>query len=124
MTNFSGAELHTSGVAQITIDYDLYGDVDAALARNGASVDDVIYRAFLELANIGNSFHIWYHNFEMEFEAETLSFSLASLRYQPGGEIRFTISLVDGPIRVKLDELSDAAQADLIEFLGPPTTKN
>jgi hypothetical protein len=124
MTNFSGTELHASGTAQITIDFDLYGDVEGALARNGANVEDVVYQAFLELANIGNSFSILYHNFEMEFENETLSFSLASLRYHPGGDIRFTISLVDGPKTVRLEDLSEEAQIRLSQLLGQTDIKN
>jgi hypothetical protein len=124
MTNFSGTELHASGTAQITIDFDLYGDVEAALARNGASLDDVVYRAFLELADIGNSFSIMYQNFEMEFETETLSFSLASLRYEPGGAIRFTISLVGGPKTVRHEDLSEEAQLALDELFGRTATKN
>lgn len=109
MTNFSGTEIWVRCTVDIEMDVDFYGDVEGAVKRCGGDIYLVVCRAFIELANLGNSFNIMYHNFSIEFENEVLSFSVASIAYVPGPMLRIAISLVDGPIKIDTSKLSAAA---------------
>ena len=115
MTNFSNTDKTIEGMTTIPVHYTLYGDIEAALSRNGATLNELVERTFLEIADIGNSFHIFYHHFTWAFETETLRFSCASLPFEPGGEIHFTVSLVEAPLTVSLDDLPEDTQALLTE---------
>ena len=123
MTNFSESKSSLSGTTSIPVRYTLYGDIEQALDRNGATVHELVERAFLEIADIGNSFSLIYHHFEWVFDDETLQFSCASLRYKPGGEIHFTVSLVDAPMTYNIDEMPEAARELLAGIEADGKTK-
>ena len=121
MSHFTDTDEALSGTTALTVHYELYGDVQAALARNRISVEHVVWRTFQEIANIGASFGIMYHYFEMEFPRETLRFAVSSAEYEPGGSLGFAISLVEGcPFSVKLSDLPEATR----ELLGLETDED
>ena len=121
MANFTNSYGVESGVAAVLIYYQLYGDVTAALDRNGASVKQLIGKTLEEIANIGVSFDIMYHSFEMEFPDETLQFAVSSARYEVGGHLEFDISLVDKPVfSVSVSQLPETTLNILRPFMNEP----
>lgn len=96
MANYSGTDIVTTGCLSLTLRYELYGDVRAAVARNGASIEDVVHLAFQGVADLGNGFNIMYLAFDMAFDNETLQFTVASAPL-PGHEVLLGISIVEKP---------------------------
>ncbi|HRK17442.1 MAG TPA: hypothetical protein PK970_00665 [Hyphomicrobiaceae bacterium] len=85
---------YVSGFCNIVIDFELHGRIFEALASHETTAADVVNKAFLELANLGNDFSIVYHTFEMDVGGTELRFVTQSRRYRPGDRLYIIIGLV------------------------------
>ncbi len=87
-------------------------------ARNGATIEAVVHRAFAEVLALGCSLGVPYHYFEMDFEKETLHFSLSSEAYQPGEDLVIAISLVEScPFVRRISDLPEGTRELLLGLL-------
>jgi hypothetical protein len=113
MIAFINSERVEAATLGITVQFGLYGDIHDALKRNGATVETLLHRAFAELFSIGASlsFGVLYHYFEIEFEKESLHFTLSLDAYAPGEDMEIDISLVDGcPFEVDISDLPESVR--------------
>jgi hypothetical protein len=123
MTNLSNADRVASGTLGLTVRYELIGEVEDTLARNGATIELAIHQGLAELLDMAVLGAPFFY-FEMEFERETLSFNLTSDRYRPGDDIEIAISLVEEwPYWVKISDLPEAAR-DLLSQVSDTDTSD
>jgi hypothetical protein len=111
----------SSGLTQLTIRYDLYDGVETTLAFHGVSVQDLVRRAFIEVANAANGFDVVRQSFEIKANGRSLWFNAAAYPRLDEGEICLCITPGENPLKYRM--ANELLSELLSEYEPEPTTK-
>lgn len=110
-----------SGLTQINIRFDLYGDVEKTLAFHGVSVQSLVMRAFIEVSNAANGFDVGRQTFEINANGRSLWFNANAYPRLEEGEICLCINLGENPLKYRV--ANEFLEEFLSEYQSEPTTK-
>lgn len=113
-------ETYVTGASQISIRFDIYGDLARSLEADGITIDQVVWRAFIEIANIGNKFDVCHHVFSLELGGRTRWLKLTSYLSSAPSEICICIRPTTDPQWV--DDDSDVSSV-FPEGVAPPSAE-